>query len=490
MARMIRARRQRPQHDRALSEARQALARNAQEYPLLAESLPDALFITDGQGRVRYVNAAAGRFFQRPVTKLVGKRQQDLFPARTAAQHLRAIRKVFRTGRPHFKAAPERLPGTDVWIETRLHPIRNRRGRITHVLGLARDISMRVKAESAVREREANFRAMAEHGVDAILIAAPPGRQVFVNQRLADLTGYSIRELQRMDISRFARPAESRRVMDIFRRRLQGKKVPQRYEATMLRKDGREVPVEVSAARILWQGKLAVMAIIRDVSQSRRLTEERRRLASRLIEIQERERRLISSALHDHLGQILTLARLEIGAVQPARGESVQRRKKALLRLDEALATVRNLATSLRPPILDDLELESALEDLIAQFGDSGIRASFSHRGGPSPRSHQIKTCLYRFTQEALTNVVRHARATQVRIHLKVKAGQTQLTVRDNGVGFAPDTVPESRGIGLVGMRERLRLCRGRLDIRSARGKGTTIIATIPAPDADTEDAL
>lgn len=485
---MTRARRKRPDHDGALFEARQALASNAQEYPLLAESLPDALFITDPRGRVCYVNSAATRFFRRPATKLVGKCQQELFPARVAAQHLRAIRKVIRTGRPHFKTVPERLPGTDLWIETRLQPIRNRRGQNTHVLGLARDITTRVKAESAVREREANFRAMAEHGVDAILIAAPPGRQVFVNQRLADLTGYSIRSLQRMDISRLARPPEARRVLDIFHRRLQGKEAPQRYEAMVLRKDGREVPVDVSATRILWQGKLAVMAIIRDVSQSRRLTEERRRLASRLIEIQERERRLISSALHDHLGQILTLARLEIGAVQPARGESVQRRKKALLRLDEALATVRNLASSLRPPILDDLELDSALEDLIAQFGDSGIRASFSHRGGASPRSHQIKTCLYRFTQEALTNVVRHARATQVRIHLKVKAGQTQLTVRDNGVGFDPESVPESRGIGLVGMRERLTLCRGSLEIRSARGKGTAIIASIPAPGIDTED--
>ncbi|HOW97142.1 MAG TPA: PAS domain S-box protein [Kiritimatiellia bacterium] len=479
---MIRASRQRADNERARRRAEQALAESAREYPLLAESLPDALFITDRSGLVCFVNSAACRFFRRPVSALVGKRQTDLFPQPVARQHTRAIQKVCRTGQPHIKMEPERLPGTDLWIETRLQPIRNRRGRITHVLGLARDISARVKAESALRESEENFRAMAENGIDAILIAVPPGHQVFVNRRLAELTGYSIRELHRMHISRLARPPEARRVLDMFRRRLRGEEAPQRYEAMILRKDGRETPVEVSATRTLWQGRAAVMAIVRDVAVQRRLAEERRRLASRLIEIQERERRLISSALHDHLGQILTLARLEMGAVQPARRDSILHRQKALLRLDEALATVRNLATSLRPPILDDLDLETALEDLAGQFGDSGIDIRFSHRGRPSPQSRQIKTCLYRVTQEALTNVVRHAQATRVRIHLDVRAGTTRLTIRDDGKGFDQAAIPESQGIGLAGMRERLRLCRGRLEIRSVKGRGTGVVAVIPPP--------
>ena len=480
MAWMTRAPRQRPSPDRARQRAEQALAEGAREYPLLAESLPDALFITDRDGMVCYVNSAATRFFRRPAARLVGKRQAELFPPVVAAQHTAAIRKVCRTGQPHFKPEPERLPGTDVWIETRLQPIRDRRGRITHVLGLARDITARVKAESALRESEANFRAMAENKLEAILIAAPPGDQVFINKRFAELTGYTMEELQKLPISKLGRPAEARRVLDLFRRRLRGEPVPARYEAMLRRKDGREVPVEVSASRTLWRGRLAVMTVIRDLTEQRRLTEERRRLASRLIEIQERERRLISSALHDHLGQILTLARLEMGAVHSARRDSILHRQKALRRLDEALATVRNLATSLRPPILDDLDLETAIEDLAGQFSDSGIRIRFSRRGRPSPQNRLIKTCLYRITQESLTNVVRHARASRVGIHLEIKAGETRLTIRDDGVGFDPNSIPEPRGIGLVSMRERIHLCRGRLEIRSAKGRGTAIIAVIP----------
>jgi PAS domain S-box-containing protein len=474
--------RARPGHKPARRRVQTALAENVQEYFLLAEALPDALFITTPSGLVSYVNSAAMHFFRRPRSWLVGKRQSALFPPAKARQHTRAIRRVCRTGQPLFSDIPERLPGTNIWIETRLTPIRNRAGRITHVMGLARNITARVKAEHALRESEENFRAMAEHGIDPILIAIPPGRHVFVNQRLADLTGYPLPELKRLDLFKFAQPREVRRFRNSFLRRLRGEDVPPHYESLLLHKDGRKIPVEVSATRILWQGKAAIMAVLRDVSAPRRLAEERRRLASRLIEIQERERRTISSTLHDHLGQILTLARLEMGAVQPAGGGSSLHRRKALRQLDEALASVRNLASSLRPPILDDLDLETALEDLAGQFTDSGIRATFTHRGRPSPQNHQIKTCLYRIAQEALTNVVRHAHATRVRIHLDVKAGTTRLTVRDNGIGFDLESRPEPGGIGLVGIRERLRLCQGRLEIRSAPGKGTSIIALIPPP--------
>ncbi|MBU1694842.1 MAG: PAS domain S-box protein [Verrucomicrobia bacterium] len=480
---MTRDRRQPSGVAHARREAKTALAENAREYPLLAEALPDALFITAPSGMVCYVNRAATRFFRRPSSWLVGKRQSDLFPPATARQHTRAIRRVCRTGRPLFAETPERLPGTELWIETRLTPIRNRAGRITHVMGLARDITSRIKAEQALRESEANFRAMAENAIDAILIAAPPGRLAFANRRLANLTGYSMQQLGRMHIAKLAGPAEVQRVMGFFRRRLRGEEVPMRYEAMVLRKDRREIPVEVSANRTIWQGHNAVMLIIRDVSEPRRLAEERRRLASRLIEIQERERLIISRALHDHLGQILTLARLEMGAVRPDKDGSALHLRKALRQLDEALASTRNLASSLRPPILDDLNIETALEDLAGQFAESGLRTTFTHRGGPSPESRHVKTCLYRITQEALTNVARHAHATRVRMHLDVTPGETRLTVRDDGIGFDPEANRKSMGIGLVGMRERLLLCDGHLEIRSARGKGTTVIARILSPD-------
>ena len=479
---MPRARRQKPGAARVRLNGGQALTNNIQTYALLAESLPDALFITDRSGRVCYVNSPASRFFRRPASALLGKRQQELFPADVATQHTRSIRKVCRTGRPYFQITPERLPGTDLWIETRLQPMRNRRGRVTHILGLARDITSRVKAEQALRESEANFRAMVENAIDAILIAVPPGRHAFVNRRLADLTGYSVRELSQMDIAKLAGPAEAQRILGFFQRRLRGEETPSRYETMVLRKDKREIPVEVSSARTIWQGHNAVMAIVRDVSEQRRLTEERRRLASRLIEMQERERLTISAALHDNLGQILTLARLEMGAVKPGQGYSAVYLGKALGRLNEALAFVRNLAGSLRPPILDDLSLETALDDLADQFTRSSLRITFRRRGRPLPVNRRIKTCLYRVTQEALTNAVHHARATRVQINLQFTPDEIRLAVRDNGVGFDSSAAGKTEGIGLVGMRERLVLCSGRLEIQSRPGRGTTVMAVVRAP--------
>jgi len=221
--------------------------------------------------------------------------------------------------------------------------------------------------------------------------------------------------------------------------------------------------------------------LMRQLNERGRLEAEIKRLAGRLLDIQETERKKISADLHDNLGQLLALARLEMAAVHPADDASCQEKEKTLELLNTALGFVRKLAQSLRPTYLEDMDFHCAIETLFADFETgAGIKITLNCEGptGLIGRDHYV--CLYRVIQESLTNVVRHASASSVQIRLGVKNRRVQLEIQDDGKGFAPASMPAGAGIGLVGMRERLSQCGGELRILSHPGQGATVLATIP----------
>jgi PAS domain S-box-containing protein len=339
-----------------ISNAEAALRAGEARYRSLAEGSPDMVFLVDREGRVLYANAMALRQFLLPPDKVIGARQEDLFPPELAQRHLLSIQKVFDTGVLFATEVPEMLQRHDIWIDTRLVPVRDDAGQVTAVLGIARDVTDR-----------------------------------------------------------------------------------------------------------------------------RRTEEERRRLASNLLEVQENERKEISATLHDHLGQLLTLSRLELGSIRVADEDSKKSVDNALSRLDEALGSVRHLAVSLRPPILDDLGIVAALETLAEELSDgSDIQAGFRVEGVIPDVGKEAATCLYRVLQEALTNTARHSGATQVNAILRSEPDRLCLEIRDNGRGFDVESAAAQGGIGFVNMRERLARCGGRLEVHSEQGHGTTIFACIP----------
>ncbi len=220
--------------------------------------------------------------------------------------------------------------------------------------------------------------------------------------------------------------------------------------------------------------------IIANTLLRRRLEEERQRLAGSLLEVQENERKMISATLHDHLGQLLTLSRMELGSIKPKDVASEKSLKKATERLDDSLASVRDLARSLRPPILDDLGIKAAFETMVDEFSaSSGINAQLETKGRISRLDKAKEIALYRVLQEALTNVARHAKASRVNVVLKAGPKDICLKVCDDGVGIQAQKSIKA-GIGLIGLRERMRQCGGNVDIQSISGRGMTVIATVP----------
>jgi len=215
---------------------------------------------------------------------------------------------------------------------------------------------------------------------------------------------------------------------------------------------------------------------------------EFRRLGRAVWRVQEDERRRLARELHDGVGQNLTALKhrlVQLDEALPPGGEAREHLQAALSLCSETLEDTRSLSRLLRPPILDDLGLESALRWLVrSQAEASGLDITLDLPALP-PLDGEIQTLLFRVAQEALQNIAKHAQAHSVVVRLAARDAQMQLQIMDDGRGFDVANAVHGGGSGLGGMRERLRLYDGRLELHSAPGEGTRLRATVPLPRRD-----
>jgi signal transduction histidine kinase len=217
-------------------------------------------------------------------------------------------------------------------------------------------------------------------------------------------------------------------------------------------------------------------------AQASRLAEERDASAAQAAAA---ERGRIARELHDEIGQALTAMQLNLQALLQTATEKNRPRLQATLdAVDRVLEQVHDLALNLRPSMLDDLGLESALVWLTRQSEIAGIKGEVHADALEQRLDTVIETECFRITQEALTNVVRHAQARAVTVGLRNEAGQIHLRVRDDGVGFEVAAMTEKalRGasLGLLSMEERAELAGGKLEFNSSPGRGTEVHAWFP----------
>jgi signal transduction histidine kinase len=214
-----------------------------------------------------------------------------------------------------------------------------------------------------------------------------------------------------------------------------------------------------------------------------------RELSQQLVNAQEEERKHLSRELHDHVAQVLTGLRMELGRIERLSPTvaTVVGECKGLV--DEIFLTVRSLALGLRPSMLDDLGLQAALEWHVRDFTSRyAITVDLRMAGDFDrlPESH--RTCIYRVVQEALTNCVRHADAHNIAIDIKTTDDELHLSVRDDGVGLNP--AHRGRGLGLIGIDERVKELLGTVSISPDGAQGTTVAVRLPLPASTREAPL
>lgn len=218
-----------------------------------------------------------------------------------------------------------------------------------------------------------------------------------------------------------------------------------------------------------------------------RLFERLQLLSQQLVDAQEAERRRIARELHDEIGQTLTAVKINLQAMQrqPDVSDVNASLQESMDIVEQAIQQVRNLSLDLRPSLLDDLGLIATLRwYLDRQARRAGLSTQFTATPPEMQLPADLETVCFRLVQEALTNVLRHAQAQTVRVDLQQREKELQLLVSDDGIGFEVESTMKQgaygKGLGLIGMQERVSLLGGRFELESASGQGTQIRVCLP----------
>ncbi len=346
--------------------------------------------------------------------------------------------------------------------------------------------------ESALLDADALFRTVADDVPVMLWISSPDGRCTFFNREWLAFTGRSLQEelgfgwlkgVHQDDRAGFAEQA----------RHAAAHREPFSIEYRLRRADGQYRWVlghgspRLSAAGDL-SGYVGSCADITDAKQRLRESEEQlRQLAARVQTAREEERANIARELHDELGQTLTAIKLELARTTGAlRNDQVDRqtidRIQSLTGLVEiGISTVKRIATNLRPATLDHLGLAAAIRWEASAFqATTGVRCYIRAPRETTHLTADQQTVVFRIFQEALTNVVRHARASAVHVTLAEGKGVFELRIRDNGRGIKEAEMTHPGAIGLLGMRERAAIIGGAFNITGRPAKGTAITVRVP----------
>jgi PAS domain S-box-containing protein len=356
------------------------------------------------------------------------------------------------------------------------------------ISGLLVQRSRRARAET-------RFRQAVDAAPTGMLMVSDSGEMVLVNAQLARMFDYPASELIGRTVELLLPVRYRNRHIDLRNNYFQeaaARSMGRGRELFGRRKDGSEFPVEVGLSPIRTEAGQFVLASIIDIgdrkateTRLRESREELRQLAAQMLGAQEAERRLIARELHDDLGQDLALLAVELDLYQQRvsapSSEAAGRLETMSSRVKQLSSAVHDLSHQLHPMKLEQLGLEAAIRGFCHDLSRSHhLEIEFESCPLPVKPTAEAAICLYRIVQEALRNVVKHSCAARAQVHLSADGAELSLVVTDDGRGFDAEEVAGRGGLGLVSMRERLRLVEGELTIVSQPGSGTRIEARVP----------
>jgi len=346
----------------------------------------------------------------------------------------------------------------------------------------------------AIRESETRFRAIFESATIGIALVDRDGRIIESNPALQGLLGYSQEELRHQLFTSFTQPADESRCKELFQELVAGKRDSMQMEKRYVRRDGQVAwgHLTVSPFRGAEDEHQFAIGMVEDVTsrkqaeaEIRTYQQQLRSMASELSLTEERERRRLATELHDHVGQILALAQIKLGALKESAGSTALAGPMDEIRrlIEQTIQYTRSLTFELSPPILYDLGFEAAVEWLAEMMQEQhGLRIEVQTDKGPKPLDDEIRVLLFQAVRELLVNVIKHAQATRVRVGIGREGTSLRIKVEDNGVGLpvSLDAPLAGRGFGLFSIRERLKYLGGHLEAESEPGQGTRVSLVVP----------
>jgi len=467
----------------------------------IVEAAMDAMISVDEAQRIVLFNRAAEQVFGRPRAAVLGQRLDLLIPERYRGAHREHIERFGRTAITSRGMGSQtvlhglRADGGEFPIEASISQ-HEEDGRKLYTV-ILRDVTERVRGERLLARSEARLRGILDSAMDAIITVDSRQRVVLFNQAAEEVFGCPrdqamgaplawfiperFRHAHASLVRRFGETGASSRRMGAGQRIVMG-----------LRRDGEEFPIDASISHIVEEGERFYTVILRDVTERvrneealRESREEIRNLALTASAVREQEKSRIARELHDELGQALTALKIDMGWLREhlvdASAPVLAKLASMQVLLDGTVAAARRISSDLRPLMLDDLGLVAACEWLAHNFQQrTGTPCELVLGTGDLDLPDPYATAVFRVMQESLTNVAKHAEASQVEATLERTGDAVTLTVRDNGCGFDTAAPRKHGSYGMVGLRERAYLLGGEIRIESAPGAGTQMEMRIP----------
>jgi PAS domain S-box-containing protein len=466
-----------------LKQAQEARFRHA----AIVESSDDAIIMKDLAGIILSWNLGASRIFGFTEAEAVGQPVMIIVPPELHAEEADIMRRL-RSGKSieHYETIRVTKGGKRIHVSLTMSPVRDAAGRVAGFSKIARNISDRKRAEQTLRESEERFRLVANKAPVLIWMSGTDKLCTFFNQCWLDFTGRSMEHELGEGWASGVHPEDLAGCLRTYSAAFDAR-VDFEMEYRLKRFDGKyRWVVDYGVPRFesdgTFCGYIGSCVDITDRKLSEASLEE---LSGRLITAQEEERTRIARELHDDFSQRLALQGIGLGQLWKKLLESqVEERAKVLellKRTQEISSDLHSLSHQLHSSKLEHVGLVPALIGLCEEMSSQyRIQIEFTDRGISSEIPKDVALCLFRIAQEALGNVVKHSRAKQAQAELYGANNEIRLRIVDAGVGFDPALRSALAGMGLVSMRERLRLVGGRLSVRSEPMRGTEILVEVP----------
>ena len=479
-----------------LSTSLAKLAETEKEFRLIVETLHEGIWVIDGDAKTSFVNPRMADML-------------DYTPEEMARRHLfsfmdeqgiKMCREKLERRQQGVKELHEfeflRKDGGRISTLVETAPIFSAEGIYNGAIAGVMDVTERKRDEDALRESDERFRVAIESSNDGFGMIKDE-RHIYVNKKLATMFGYDQPEdMIGLHLSDLLYPDDKSWLLDLHRQRKAGRDVTSSYEIRCRRKNGSPVIVESSVSQIMFRGEPVFINFMRDITARKQLEtelkasqEQLRSITQQLVKVDEIQRHRLAMELHDQVGQNLTALGINLNILRDLM--KAREEKPLLSRIDDSLKLVektglqiRDIMANLRPSVLDDYGLLATLR----WFGQrcatrTGLKVVVEGRDIIPRPDATVETAMYRITQEAVHNIVKHAGADQVLIYIGADDQKVLLTIEDNGKGFdvaAPGQEDKQAGWGLAIMMERAVSVGGECHVHSRPGQGTMVTVEVP----------
>ena len=468
----------------------------------IIEMVGSAILISNSNHELLYANDAASRLYGYTPEEFKHLKVQNLVPA-VYWPEFESDKKILQAEGQIIKDTYHQRKNGSIFpvnVQTRVLEI----GQSRYILSNIHDETQRKNTEERLKKDELRYQSILNAVTEGVALISPDGIILHCNKAEAKILGLD--SPNKRIGKHFADPAfrtiypdgspvpiEETSVATAFRR----KRSIRNFEMGVVKEDGSTIWLNINAIPIIDDSGqvISVVRTMTDITQQKKFKDEQEQFTRRLLEVQEEERKRISRELHDDTAQYIALLILEMDALIEKEKqlplEIISRIQKLRDTAEKTLQEVRRFSHELRPSVLEHLGLTAALELIIEEFNSTcKTRTRLNIQGEEQRLSDEAELAFFRIAQEALSNIRRHAEASEAVVTLQFGQQQVLLTVADNGKGFTLKRKNQpftKRSLGLIGMRERARLINANLKISSRINKGTVVSLEFPV-NYDTPD--